>query len=511
MESDRVTVAQLKEVFRQLGLTSKGNKQELLKRLFDHDPAGAWKQWVGRIPAEGTSTEMDETVGQQESAEDEAEEGRREATLQDSSRQVVHGGDSTFRDREIEILRRERDIMKRELEILRREREIETDARSMTPPMSSASQISMRLQPKALSELRILRLRKYISGLDRRKQFELIRTTYQLDDGTARILVGMRLKGKALQWFHSSPEHIEMTVDELIERMQGMFDCRPLKMDLRRQFERRTWRGDETFSSYFHDKIILANRVSIDEDELIDYVIDGIPDETTRNQARIHGFRRKEDLLRAFEKVAIRVRSYTRDSDNIIASRTEIRRRTEPQTSFRQTAGQCIADNRCYNCGRTGHTSRNCSRPRREPGSCYECGATDHQIRDCPRRRATTAPRTSAKAETAVQISNIVSEREQSDNEFLETIKLRISRDNLEYSQEFVSQLDTASPISLIKSKFILPNLITENTDNGYIGLNESALRVLGRVEAEIIRGSFSANGMILRVVPDHTMKCDYC
>jgi len=60
MESDRVTVAQLKEVLRQLGLTSKGNKQELLKRLFD--PAGAWKQWVGRIPAEGTSTEMDETA-----------------------------------------------------------------------------------------------------------------------------------------------------------------------------------------------------------------------------------------------------------------------------------------------------------------------------------------------------------------------------------------------------------------------------------------------------------------
>jgi len=143
------------------------------------------------------------------------------------------------------ILRRERDIMKRELEILRREREIETDARQMTPPMSSASQISTRLQPKALSEL----LSEF-SGSEStfrvwRKQFELIRTTYQLDDDTARILVGMRLKEKALQWFHSSPEHIGMTVDELIERMQGMFDHRPVKMDLRRQFERRTWRNDE--------------------------------------------------------------------------------------------------------------------------------------------------------------------------------------------------------------------------------------------------------------------------
>jgi len=76
MEGDKATVAQLKEVLRQLGLTSKGNKQELLKRLFDHDPAGAWKQWVGRIPAEGTSAEMDGMAEQQEFAEDEAEEER---------------------------------------------------------------------------------------------------------------------------------------------------------------------------------------------------------------------------------------------------------------------------------------------------------------------------------------------------------------------------------------------------------------------------------------------------
>jgi len=94
-------------------------------------------------------------------------------------------------------------------------------------------------------------------------------------------------------------------------------------------------------------------------------------------------------------------------------------------------------------------------------------------------------------------------------DEFLETIELRISRDNLEYSHEFVSQLDTASPVSLIKSKFIPSSLTIENTDNGYVGLNGSTLQVLGRVEARIARGSSSADGVILRVVPDNTMKCD--
>jgi len=237
-------------------------------------------------------------------------------------------------------------------------------------------------------------------------------------------------------------------------------------------------------------------------------VIDDIPGETMRNQARIHSFRRKEDLLRAFEKVTLRVtRSHTRDSDNTTA-RTEIKRRMEPQTSLRQTAGQNVMEIRCYNCGRMGHTSRNCLRPRREPGVCYECGATGHQLRDCPRReRAAAAPRTSERTEAAVQISLV--EQEQGDNEFLEAIELRISRDNLEYSQKFVSQLDTASPISLIKSKFILSNLTVKDTGSGYVGLNGSALQILGQVEAKIIRGSSSADEVILRVVPDHTMRCD--
>lgn len=97
----------------------------------------------------------------------------------------------------------------------------------------------------------------------------------------------MRLKDKASRWFHAKPEHLEMPVDELVERMQSMFDHRPAKIDLRKEFEKRTWRYDEPFSSYYYDKVILANRVPIEKEELIDYVIDGIPIEAMRNQARI--------------------------------------------------------------------------------------------------------------------------------------------------------------------------------------------------------------------------------
>jgi len=45
------------------------------------------------------------------------------------------------------------------------------------------------------------------------KQIKLVKATYKLESDFAKILVGMKLKKKALEWFHSKPEHIEMTFD----------------------------------------------------------------------------------------------------------------------------------------------------------------------------------------------------------------------------------------------------------------------------------------------------------
>lgn len=66
MEGDKVTLAQLKEALKRLGLSPRGNKPELLKRLYEHDPAGTWKQWVRKILADGTE---EETAMQQNTEE----------------------------------------------------------------------------------------------------------------------------------------------------------------------------------------------------------------------------------------------------------------------------------------------------------------------------------------------------------------------------------------------------------------------------------------------------------
>ena len=53
----------------------------------------------------------------------------------------------------------------------------------------------------------------------------------------------------------------------------------------------RAWKKVESFDEYFQDKVIPAENGSLDQEELIDLEIDGIPETDLRNQARMHSFK----------------------------------------------------------------------------------------------------------------------------------------------------------------------------------------------------------------------------
>lgn len=64
------------------------------------------------------------------------------------------------------------------------------------------------------------------------KNARLLIWTYLLEDKYAKIMLKMRLNDKA-QWFHS-PEHIKLSVDEILSRMWKMYDHRKSKLKLRK-------------------------------------------------------------------------------------------------------------------------------------------------------------------------------------------------------------------------------------------------------------------------------------
>lgn len=206
-----------------------------------------------------------------------------------------------------------------------------------------------------------------------------MKTTYQLSDDIVKVMIGLRLKGKALEWLHSKSEHIGMPIDRLFEEMRRMFWHRKNKLELRKKFESRVWRKDETFSEYLHDKMILGNRIPIDEEELIDYVIDGIPDEILRNQARIQRFEEMNALQEAFEKLALRDKS-TLKTDKSIKQRGS--GRTWNNSKNKEEVKTEASGKRCFNCGERDHLSNKC--PSKERGvKCFECGEHGHIAAKC--------------------------------------------------------------------------------------------------------------------------------
>ncbi|KAH0944330.1 hypothetical protein HN011_012245, partial [Eciton burchellii] len=125
--------------------------------------------------------------------------------------------------------------------------------------------------------------------------------TYQLSLKHMRILIGLRLRSRALAWLHSSRRHMQLSTEELLKELEAMYDQRADSMILHEEFRAREWRKDETFSDYMHEKIVLGNRVPIEEKQLLGYIIDGIPHWGLRSNIRVSGVSTKEELRARLE------------------------------------------------------------------------------------------------------------------------------------------------------------------------------------------------------------------
>lgn len=111
------------------------------------------------------------------------------------------------------------------------------------------------------------------------------------------------------------------------------------------------WRKGETFQEYLHEKTILGNRVPIEKDKLLEYIIEGdiVPDIAMHDQARMQGFSSVDGLLKAFEKITLRDHNMT-NSNRHGGGRTATDKKAKIPTD-----AKC-----CFNCGEREHVSANC-------------------------------------------------------------------------------------------------------------------------------------------------------
>ncbi|XP_044316657.1 uncharacterized protein LOC123037894 [Drosophila rhopaloa] len=194
---------------------------------------------------------------------------------------------------------------------------------------------------------------------------------YKLSDDLVRMLVMSKLKDRAQVWLHSTENILTLPTQELLTQLAEAFHSKESKIMSRRKFQERKWQPSEDFATYFNGKTSLAAHIQMDDEELIDNIIEGIPDTLLRQQAHMHCFNSSAQLLQAFTKVSLRRTPFTPGRPKVAA----------------ENGPGLGSTNRCFNCNSVGHFAAVCRKPKREYGSCYGCGSLEHLVAQCTEKK----------------------------------------------------------------------------------------------------------------------------
>ena len=411
-------------------------------------------------------------------------------------REVRNGG---LVERELEMSRKERELIERENALLRRELEA-LRARERTPS-ENAVDLNATIVDRRI-KMTFAMIAEFISDFDGDhtkaetwlKKFHMIRQAHKLDDDAVRVLFYKKIKGKAEEWLETRPELAVANADNLLMAFKEMYVKERNKVELRDRFQKRKWGVDENFRNYVHEKTILGNLVPVEQSELLDYIIEGIPDQWLRDNAKIKCFTSVDALVKAYDQISLKGRRFPSDysikvnnnnnhSANVNKSSEKKVTETEP-TFLRENR---IMRKKCNICDSTEHRSFNCP-DRNKFKKCFKCHEIGHVAYKCIKSTD------SEKKECAL----------------IETWSGRYVKNVLLNGENMSALLDTGSEISLLReSQFVRlgkPELSGKRMM--FKGIGSSLIQSLGKVHVELVIDNVDIH-VEFQVVADHLIKHD--
>lgn len=281
-----------------------------------------------------------------------------------------------------------------------------------------------------------------------------------VDDQVMKLVLIKQLTGKALHWLHSHADFMMKSFNELSGDLRAMFAVPVNNYQLRTELARRTWSGKEPFEEYCQLKRLLARKLDLPEKELVEYLVEGIEDQTLRNQARIQNFGTVNEVIQAFRMIRFNA--------------------APPKKKIPV----------CFSCNQPGHFAANCRanfNPRRHEQSRRNYGRIRQEQND--RTINVLEDQDSRNYEEQVKCDGLVKFR------FLNSLT------NLK------ALFDTGSPISLIRRGLLNSNDIHKNHQQKcFRGISGKRLKILGIFTSKIIIQNilFSVD---FYVVPDNVLQ----
>lgn len=275
-------------------------------------------------------------------------------------------------------------------------------------------------------------------------QVKNIASVYGIKEPYIKMLIVSKIKGKACMWLHADPERVLLPTEQLAAELISMFGERKSKLETRRKFEERKWTASESFVAYADDKVMLAHGIKMDKEELVALLIEGIPNQMLRNQARIQCFEDIQHIKKAFAEVKL---PKVDEADKKVAS-------------VNNNSSTLL---RCFNCNSKGHWAKECRKPKREKGSCYACGEMGHFAAKC------------------------LKNKNGDENNYVRYFEINFMNNA---KSKFITAclIDTGSPISFIKISKVPKDVIGVPVLSSFYGLNKSPLKTYGKILCYIMK-----------------------
>lgn len=337
---------------------------------------------------------------------------------------------------------------------------------------------------------------------------------FKLDSARTHLI------GAATHWFNA--RSFNTWIDFTTQFRRSFMGGSSLPEKWKKMQQRVQAKGEST-NVYFHEKVMLCQEVGLGFDDLKKQVAIGLWSKQLSGMLMARQHVDTDQLLediRSFEEVdkerneriGLSFRKPTRSvpEPNWNANRYHVKQEKTPGstentvTSDKQNSYRTSRSVKCYNCGRHGHVSKDCSRPRR-PLTCGNCGQEGHLKKSCDKPCRT------------VEVSALPSSSGQNviinDSNVTNSPLTKLLKETIIKGTKVLSLVDTGSSSCTIQASAAIKCGLQIGPSfevlRGFGNINLEPVKVLGETTTDIMIDEVVGRDVLLLVVPDNAQSVE--